>query len=110
MDQSITLHHFVGIDIKIDIEARFEENALIIEGYDFGRQVEEYWGDSDYEYSLRIPALGVIQLYSLFGIEPVNRENLLQELAKRYNTNSCFSEIRKLSDDHHIPCEGFSWM
>lgn len=110
MDQSVTLYHFVGFDIKVDVEARFENDSLIIDGYDIGKRVEEYWGDSDYEYSLKIPPQSVNQLYGLLGIEEGDKQNLLQELARRFNTNSCFSEIRKLLDDHHIACEGFSWI
>jgi len=110
MEQAVTLYHFVGFDIKVDVEARFEQDTLIIDGYDIGKRVEEYWGDSDYEYSLKIPPQSVQQLYSLLGVEVGDKQLLLQELAKRYNTNSCFSEIRKLLDDHHLTCEGFSWI
>lgn len=110
MEQAVTLYHFVGFDIKVDVEARFEQDTLIIDGYDIGKRVEEYWGDSDYEYSLKIPPQSVQQLYSLLGVEAGDKQHLLQELAKRYNTNSCFSEIRKLLDDHHLACEGFSWI
>jgi hypothetical protein len=110
MEHSVTLYHFVGFDIKVDVEARFENDSLIIDGYDIGKRVEEYWGDSDYEYSLKIPPHGVQQLYGLLGVAEGDQQNLLQELARRFNTNSCFSEIRKLLDDHHIACEGFSWI
>ncbi len=109
MDQAVTLYHFIGVDIKVDVKARFENNTLIIDGYDIGNAVEKYWGDSDYEYSLKISHESVHQLYRLFNIEEGNKQSLLRELAKRFNTNSCFSQIRKLLDDHHIACEGFSW-
>lgn len=110
MDHTITLYHFVGFDIKVDVEARFEKDTLIIDGYDIGKRVEEYWGDSDYEYSLRIPPESVYQLYIILVVEQGDQQNLLKQLARQFNTNTCFSEIRKLLDDHHIACEGFSWI
>jgi hypothetical protein len=41
-------------DIKVTIEAHFEDEKLVVEGYDIGKIVEESWGDSDYEYSTTI--------------------------------------------------------
>lgn len=110
MKDSITLFHFEAADIRVDIEARFEGEVLIIDGYDIGKRVEEYWGDSDYEYTITIPAASVLQLYKLMNLEPDNKKSLLKELAKRYHTNTCFSEIRKLLDDNKVECQGFSWM
>jgi hypothetical protein len=109
-DSSMTLYYFESDAIKISIDARFEGDALIIDGYDIGKQVEAYWGDSDYEYIVTIPAESVKQLYPLLNIVLDDRQGLLQELAKRYHTNSCYSDIRKLLDDHKINYEGFTWV
>jgi hypothetical protein len=110
MNYSVTLYHSENADIKVDIEARFDGDTLIIDGYDIGKRVEEYWGDSDYEYTLTIPPESVQQLYNLMNVWHGDKQSLLQELAKRYQTNTCFSEIRKLLDDNAIQCEGFSWI
>jgi len=110
MDLAVTLYHFEDFEIRVDVEARFEADALIIDGYDIGKRVEEYWGDMDYEYSLKIPPHSVHQLFHVLQIEKGNNKLLLHELQRRFNTNTCFSEIRKLLDDHHILCEGFSWI
>jgi hypothetical protein len=110
MNYSVTLYYYENADIKIDIEARFDGDTLIIDGYDIGKRVKEYWGDSDYEYTLTIPPKSVHQLYNLMNIWPGDYQSLLKELANRYNTNTCFSEIRKFLDDHRIECQGFSWM
>lgn len=37
------------LDAKID-----DEGNLVLEGYDIGDTVKEYWGDSDYEYWLTV--------------------------------------------------------
>jgi hypothetical protein len=106
----ITLYTLTTADIKISIEARFESNNLIIDGYDIGRTVEKYWGDSDYEYTTTISAEGLEKLYKLLGIQTDNKMALLEVLASRFNSNTCYSEIQKMLDDYKIPYEGFSWI
>jgi hypothetical protein len=105
----VTLYHFVSGDIKVTIEARFEGESLIVEGYDIGKRVEEYWGDSDYEYSTTLQEKSVKLLSNLFNTRPGDKSDMLKEIARRYNTNSCYSEFQKLLDDNKIPYEGFSW-
>lgn len=107
--QSVTLYEYKSEDIRISIEAYFRDGSLIIDGYDIGKRVEEYWGDSDYEYVLTIPPQGIDFLYSYFKVNPGNKDLLLQTMAVQFNSNSCYSDIRKLLDDNHIPCEGFTW-
>jgi len=109
MNLAITLYHFENTEIRIDVEARFDHETLIIDGYDMGKRVEEYWGHTDYEYVITIPPASVQQLFFLLEAKVGDKENLLQQLVRKFNTNSCFSEIRKLLDDHQIACEGFSW-
>jgi hypothetical protein len=109
MSLSITLFHFESADIKIDIEARFEGEALVVDGYDVGKRVEEYWGSSDYEYTVTVPQSGVALLYSLLEVVPDDKQALLNEIAKRYSTNSCYSQFREFLDHHQIPSSGFSW-
>jgi hypothetical protein len=107
---SILLYRFQSEEIKVEIEARFELRQLIVEGYDIGTRVKEYWGDSDYEYSITLPEESVTQLYHLFGIWPGDRQQLLRELKKRFHTNTCFSDLRNFLDQHGIRHTGFSWI
>ena len=107
--ESVTLFEIKNEGIKINISAYFEGDVLVIDGYDIGKTVEEYWGDSDYEYVIRIPPTGVEFLYKHFQMQTRSRLALLQELARRYNTNYCYSEIRKLLDEHKATYEGHTW-
>lgn len=107
---SISLYRFVNDDIKIFIDAAFEGDSLIIEGYDIGKRVEEYWGDSDYEYSVTVPPEGVMKLYDLMSVTAGDKQGLLEELARRYHTNSAYSDIRQFLDKNKIKSEGFSWI
>ena len=96
--------------IKIIIEAYFDNvGHLIIEGYDIGKTVEEYWGDSDYEYSTTIPPDEVKKLYVALNLTPDSKDELLNYLQTHYNKNDCYSKIQELLTHHHIRSEGFSW-
>lgn len=97
-------------DIKIEIEAYFDEaENLVIDGYDIGKTVTEYWGDSDYEYTTTISPQEVKKLYTLFNLPPDSKKDLLSYIQSNYNTNKCYSEIQTLLDQQQIKYKGFSW-
>lgn len=109
MGESITLYHLEREDIKIDIVARFEGKKLIIDGYDIGKTVKEAWGDSDYEYTMTIPAKSLPSLYKLLGVSVGNGTALLKALARRFNGNECFSTLGDFLDQNSIENETFTW-
>lgn len=90
--------------------AYFEGGQLVVDGYDIGKRVREYWGDSDYEYVIRIPPAGVLFLYREFGLEGSGEIELLNALRARFNTNTCYSDICRLLDANKIPYEGSTWV
>jgi len=96
-------------NIRITIEASFNSTGdLIVEGYDVGKTVAEYWGSNDYEYSITIPAHELNKMYQAAQL-PLKPEKLLEFLQQNFNTNSCFSDIRNWLDKHNVYHEGFSW-
>jgi hypothetical protein len=110
MDQ-VTLFQLENEDIKITIEAYFDAAGnLVVEGYDIGKIVKEYWGDIDYEYSVAVHSGEVKKLYSLFQVPEGDRMGLLNSLRERYHSNTCFSQIRELLVTTNIRSEGFSWI
>ncbi|MBY0434720.1 MAG: hypothetical protein K2U26_11475 [Cyclobacteriaceae bacterium] len=117
---AVTLFALTNEDIKIHIEARFDADDLVVEGYDIGlaspkrfakasRQVEEYWGDSDYEYSVKVQAADVHEVFSALQLPLGDKAKLLHELSQRFNTNTAYSDFRNFLDAHKIKSEGFSW-
>lgn len=96
--------------IKVTIEAYFDESGnLVIEGYDIGKTVEDYWGDSDYEYTTTIPPDEVEKLYSILNIQPGARSELLTYLQEHYNQNDCYSKFGEFLTQNGIQSKGFSW-
>jgi hypothetical protein len=104
---SVTLFQFQSESVKVSIEAYYEENNLIIDGYDIGRSVEEFWHREDYEYKLTIPPESIQFLMDHFQVS--DHQLLLDKLASTFNTNTCYSDIRNLLDSNNQPCQGFTW-
>jgi hypothetical protein len=104
-----TLFQYTDSGISINVEAYFEGEKLVIEGYDIGKKVEEVWGDSDYEYTTTVSENEVIKLYSLMGVNDSDKAGLLEAIAERYNTNTCYSQFNDFLSKNGIKTEGFSW-
>lgn len=105
----VLLFQFKNENISVEIHAYFTGESLVIEGYDIGKAVKEYWGDSDYEYSTTIKEKEVKRLYPLMSVVEGDKEGLLKAIADKYNTNSCYSEFRDFLDKNGIHYEVFSW-
>jgi hypothetical protein len=104
---SVTLFQFHSEFVKVSIDAYFENDNLIIDGYDTGKRVEEFWHREDYEYKLTIPPETVQWMMNHFNTQ--TQLELLHALAANYNHNQCYSAIRELLDSNKQPCSGFSW-
>jgi hypothetical protein len=105
----VTLYQFNSPSSNINIEAYFDDGKLVIEGQDIGKTVEEAWGDSDYEYFITVPSNEVIKLYGLFQAKEGDEAGLLNAIADKYNTNTCYSEFRDFLETNGVKHEGFSW-
>lgn len=107
---SVMLFSLTTDTIKVTVEAYFSATgSLVIEGYDIGKKVTEYWGDSDYEYSSTIAPEEVRKLYALFHLNDGDQRNLLLAIQARFNTNTCYSELQNFLDENKVKYEGFSW-
>jgi hypothetical protein len=108
--ESVVLYFFQSPEIKISIDAYFnKEGGLVIDGYDIGKTVEGYFGDSDYEYILTVPQLEANRLYNILNVENGNQPALLLRLQSQFNTNTCFSDIQEFLTDHKVEHSTFSW-
>ena len=109
-NEPVLLFSLQNDHIKVTIEAFFDKAGnLVVEGYDIGRTVEKYWGDSDYEYSVTVAPEEVDKLNIALGLPVTARTELLTYLQTHYNQNDCYSKIRDLLSLHKIKHEGFSW-
>ena len=107
---SVLLFSLCTDEIQVTIEGYFYGNGnLVVDGYDIGKTVKAYWGDSDYEYTSTLHPDEVKKLYPLFQLPDGAQHELLLALQARFHTNTCYSEIQNFLDKNNIKYTGFSW-
>ena len=108
--EKITLYREERADIKINMEMYFNEKGqLIFDGYDIGKTVADWWGDSDYEYTYTIEAVEVEKLYPLLGIASSDKHALLLEIKKRFGGNEAYSKFGDFMSKNNIEYTAFTW-
>lgn len=97
-------------DIRVTVEAYFDHRgSLIVEGYDIGATVEDYWGDSDYEYAVTVFPEEVPHLCTHAQLPDGQPDTVLRYLQQHYGDNTGYSRFRTFLETHGIRHEGFSW-
>ena len=97
-------------DIKVTVDAYFENGEFVIDGYDIGSQVKELLGDSDYEYIVKVPKYEVPKLYRLLKVEDRNERLLLLEIQKMFSGNEAYSKFMDWLEKNDVEGNGFTWV
>jgi hypothetical protein len=97
--------------ISIHMSMYFNEKGqLIFDGQDLGKRVEEYWGDSDYEYTYTVEPQEVEKMFPLFGIPNADRHLLLLEIQKRFGgKNKAYTLFGDFMKENNINYYGSTW-
>lgn len=108
--EKITLYEFENPDIKISMEVYFnKENKLIFDGYDIGKTVSKFMGDSDYEYQYAVEFKEVKKIAKLFGTNFNEKMVFLKEIKNRFNDNNAYSKFGAFMIENNIAFESFTW-
>lgn len=108
--EKIVLYSVKRPGISIYMELYFNDKGqLVFEGQDIGKAVEEYWGDSDYEYSYVIEPSEVEKMYPLFSIENSDRRLLLLEIKRLFGNNEAYSSFGDFMKENNIDFSSSTW-
>ena len=99
--QKVTLCESKQERVSICVTASLIDGKLIISGQDTGDAPEEFWGDSDYEYWLTIPATDTKKLFNLLCADNPDADPM-DVLQNRFHGESAFSSIREFCQRHGI--------
>ena len=100
------------------LEAVFEKEKLTIQGHDVGTKVENFWGDSDYEYWYEFDEWSTEQLFKYVAEEKGERsikavsedgKRLLEMLKAWMGDAADESKLRKLCEEKGIKYKFFSY-
>ena len=105
------LFEFKNSTISISMELFFNgKDQLVFEGYDIGSTVDDYWGDSDYEYGFTVEPQEVRKLYQLLAVHAEDKGALLQEIKNRFGGNHAYSKLTAFLEENNIDFRGSSWV
>jgi hypothetical protein len=101
--KTLVLNNVTGEDDTmwraVSLEA---DGGLSIEGHDLGRDVEEFFGCREYEFTRRLSRRETAALRQLLGVK--RRGDLLAVVAERFATTA---DLERFMKDHGI--EGTFW-
>lgn len=104
----VTLYQEKVARLKCIVTATIDESGqLVVEGYDSGELVERTWGDSDYEYSLKLKIASVEKLKQ--HLEVNKDEGLLLKIQQEFGGARAFSQFKNFLDQKEIEYDYFSW-
>lgn len=106
----ITFYHLETDDISININAVLEDGKLSLDGYDYGKRVEELRGMSDeYEYHLSLDEENAAKLFALLGVADGTDKQKLSALKVKFGKNGHVSEVSDYCEENGIKTSFFSW-
>ena len=105
--QNITLCEVELERVSIYVDASLVGGELHISGQDIGEAAEEFWGDSDYEYWLTLPAKDTRKFFKLICADSPGKDPLTV-LQKKFHGESAFRSISTFCKRHGIKAEFFS--
>lgn len=108
--EKVTLFYLERPDIKISMKIYFNEKGqFYFDGYDCGKQVDNVWGDSDYEYNYIIEPAEVQKFYLLFGLQDGDKSALLQEIKMRFGVNEAYTLLGEFMKANNIEFSKFTY-
>ena len=103
------LFEFKNSTVSISMELFFNgRDQLVFEGYDIGPTVDNYRGDSDYEYGFTVEPQEVRKLYQLLAVHAEDKAALLQEIKNRFGGNHAYSKLTAFLGENNIDFHGSS--
>ncbi|MDX2305884.1 MAG: hypothetical protein NW226_23955 [Microscillaceae bacterium] len=108
--KKITLFHLKTSVVETTHEIYFSaQGHLCFEGYDTGKIVEEYKGDSDYEYFYTVKKEEVKKLSQVFNLPQDDQSRLLEAIWLRFGNHQAYSQLGEFMRVHDIKFDSFTW-
>lgn len=108
--EKVLLYGFSNEVISISMLLYFdEEGQLIFDGYDYGKRVKEFWGDSDFEYTYTIVPAEVEKLYPLLQVRPGDKNALLKAMEKKFYGEKAYHVLGDFMQEHGIAFDSFTY-
>lgn len=95
-----------GLTAEVHVRASLTDGALTFAGHDLGSYVEDFWGDSDYEYWIELDKENTGKLFALIHGEKDPEAALRREFS---GLEGC-SRLREMCTENGIKYSFFSYV
>lgn len=107
---NINFYHVENEDIAINTDAILEDGKLLLDGFDYGKRVEEIRGmGKEYEYKLSFDEKNTAKFFEALGVKDKSDSEKLAALKEKFGEKGSLPEIEKYCDEHGITTEFFCW-
>jgi hypothetical protein len=102
----VSLYRYEDSYVDMAVIAYFRKETLIIVGYNVGKKMEDEWSDPDFQLiKVTVDQEEVMKLYPLLNVSVGDKAGLLNSLAEKFNTISCYGEFLDFLDSNGIKDE-----
>ncbi len=96
-------------EIEIHVHASIINGRLKIEGQDIGKNVENFWGDTDYEYYYTLSENDTSKLHEVLNEISNQNLTLLEQIKLNFSGTEGCRNFREFCEEHSIKYEFFSY-
>ena len=106
----INFYHVENEEIAINTDAILEDDKLLLDGFDYGKRVEELRGmGKEYEYKLSFDKENTAKFFESLDVKDKSDSEKLAALKEKFGEKGSLHEIEKYCDERGIATEFFCW-
>ena len=105
----VELYDYKSPEIEIHVHASIIDGRLKIEGQDLGKNVEDFWGDNDYEYFYTLSENDTSMLHEALNETTNKNIPLLEKMKLNFSGIEGCRKFREFCEEHSIKYEFFSY-
>lgn len=95
--------------IMFNITADLSDGMLSVRGHDLGPQVEEFFPEGEYEYSLSLDKDSTRRLFESLGCADASDQEKLQVIKDTFPNDRADSALKNYCTEHEIETTFWCW-
>lgn len=110
MNEKVEIFRAETKTYKAEEDVYYQDDWIIFDGWHAGSAVKRVWGDADLEYFVKIPPESIPILKRKLWVWWMKPDQFLRYLARKFEPDTMFQDVRDYLDKHNIKYEIFMWV